>query len=428
VHDIDGGASAGGPPGILSISEGAECVVSMKKVKLWHLLCLAVCFVSALPAHPATILVLQFHNNSEYSDLDWVGESIAERLMNEFGAANEIVLDRASRAEGMQRLSLRAKALFTKATLIKLGQSLDADYICYGTYDAKLPPGDSQLRNSSIQISARFIDLRKMHDSPELSEAGKLTDLSRLEEHLAWGSLTYLEPGAKFALQQFMAPQKLTRVDAEESYVRGLLSSDKEQQQKWLAQALVLDRQFTAPAFELGQLALERKDWHQAIRWFQRIPARDPKYTEARFKMGLSAYSAGNYGASVDYFREIAKTVPLNEVYNNLAAAESRLNLPAAIDDFRRALDGDRNDTAYLFNFGLALIKNKYFDEASKRLGELVNRDSDDADARALLDRAQRHEAASADSEPLPPERLKDNFDVTAFRQLKAMLRPGTVQ
>jgi tetratricopeptide (TPR) repeat protein len=400
----------------------------MKSVKLRHLLFLAVGFLSALPIRPATILVLQFHNNSEYSDLDWVGESIAETLMNEFGAANEIVLDRASRAEGMQRLSLRAKALFTKGTLIKLGQSLDADYICYGTYDAKLPSSDSPLRNSSIQISARFIDLRKMHDSPELSEAGALTDLSRLQEHLAWGSLTYLEPRAKFTLQQFLQPQKLTRVEAEESYVRGLLSSDKEQQQKWLAQALVLDRQFTAPAFELGQLAQERKDWNQAIRWFQRIPAGNPKYAEARFKMGLSAYAAGNYAVSAEYFREVAKTVPLNEVFNNLAAAENRLNLQSAVDDFRRALDGDRNDTAYLFNLGLALVKNKYFDEASKRLGELVNRDPDDAEARALLDRAERHGAGSADSEPLPPERVKDNFDITAFRQLKAMLRPETVQ
>ena len=213
-----------------------------------------------------------------------------------------------------------------------------------------------------------------MRDSPELSEAGKLTDLSRLEEHLAWGSLTYLEPRANFALQQFMVPQKLIRVEAEESYVRGLLSSDKEQQQKWLAQALVLDRQFTAPAFELGQLlALERKDWHQAIRWFQRIPARNPKYLEARFKMGLSNYAAGNYAASADYFREVAKTVPLKEVYNNLGAAENRLNLPSAVDDFRHALDGDPNDTAYLFNLGLALVKNKYFDEASKRLEDLVN-------------------------------------------------------
>src|SRR5689334_11771357 len=132
----------------------------MNNAKLHCLPLLAVGFLSALPAHPANILVLQFHNNSQYSDLDWVGESIAETLRNEFAAANEIVLSRSSRAEGMQRLSLRSGALFTKATLIKLGQSLGADYICYGTYDAKLSPGDSQLRNSSIQIGARFIDLR----------------------------------------------------------------------------------------------------------------------------------------------------------------------------------------------------------------------------------------------------------------------------
>ncbi|MGI8962755.1 MAG: tetratricopeptide repeat protein [Bryobacteraceae bacterium] len=393
-----------------------------------HFLLLAASFLSAVPAHPAVVLVLQFHNNSEYPDLDWIGESIAERLMNEFGAANEIVLDRASRAEGMHRLSLRLRARFTTATLLKLGRTLNADYICYGTYDAKLPSVNSQLKDSSIQISARLIDLRKMHESPELSEAGKLTDLSRLEEHLAWGSLTYLDPGASFALQQFMMPQKLTRVEAEESYVRGLLSPDKEQQQKWLAQALVLDRQFTAPAFELGQLALERQDWGQASQWFQRIPARDPRYAEARFKMGLSAYAAGNYGISAEYFREVLKAVPLNEVYNNLAAAENRLNLPSAIDDFRRALDGNRNDPVYLFNLGLALIRNKYFDEASKRLGELVNRDPDDAEAHALLDRAERHEAASTNSSPLPPERLKNNFEVTAFRQVKAMIRPATVQ
>lgn len=400
----------------------------MKSVKFRNLLFLAASSLFAAPANTATVLVLQFHNNSQYSDLDWVGESIAETLMNEFGAANEIVLDRESRQEGMQRLALRPNALFTKATLIKLGQSLDTDYLCYGTYDAKLPSDDSQLKNSSIQISARFIDLRKMRDSPELSEAGKLTDLSRLEEHLAWGSLTYLEPRANFALQQFMLPQKLTRIDAEESYIRGLLSSNKDQQQKWLAQALVLDRQFTAPAFELGQLALERKDYHQAIQWFQRIPASDPKCSEARFKMGLSAYATGEYAASADYFREVAKAAPLNEVYNDLAAAENRLNLPVAVDDFRRALDGDRNDTAYLFNLSLALVKNKSFDEASKRLEELLNRDPDDAEARELLDRAERHEAASAGTGHLPPERLRDNFDVTAFRQLKAMLQPKGIK
>ncbi len=400
----------------------------VNKSRLRNALLLAVSFLLTAPVHAATVVVLQFHNNSQYSDLDWVGESLAQTLMNEFAASNEIVLDRTSRAEGMRRLSLRPGALFTKATLIKVGQALDADYICFGTYDAKLASGDTRLRDSSIQISARFIDLRKLHDSPELSEAGKLTDLSRLEEHLAWGSLKYLNPHSNFTLEQFMVPQKLIPVDAEESYIRGLLSSKEEQQEKWFAQAISLDRQFTAPAFELGKLALESKKYRQAIQWLDRISVNDPSYPQARFKMGLSAYADGDYSASANYFREVAKTVPLNEVYNNLAAAESHINVPIAVNDFRRALDGDPNDNTYLFNLGLALLRNNSFDEAVKRLQELVNRDPDDSEAHTILDLAARREAAAPTSTVLPPQRLKDNFDETAFRELRAMLQAKTTQ
>ncbi len=384
--------------------------------------------VFASSARPATVLVLQFHNISQYSDLNWVGESVAETLMNEFGAANQIVFDRDSRAEAMRRLSLRSDAVFTKATLIRLAQTLDADYLCYGTYDAKLSPDDSELKNSSIQVTARFIDLRKMHDGPELAEAGKLSGLSKLEEHLAWQSLRYLEPGANAQLDAFMAPEKLIRLDAEESYTRGLLSTNKEQQQKWFAQAAALDPRFSSPAFELGKLALKRKEYRQAIEWFQHIGPKDARYAEARFKMGLSAYGASDYAAAVSYFREVAKIIPLNEVYNNLGAAENRLNQAVAIDDFRRALDGDQNDPIYLFNLGAALLKNNYFDEASKRLQAALDHDANDDEARTLLDRAQRRQESPADGKNLAPERLKANFDETAFRQLKAMIQPKSLE
>ncbi len=389
-------------------------------------LCFALAFGSS--ARAATVLVLQFHNTSPYSDLNWVGESVAETLMNEFGAANQIVFDRDSRAEALHRLSLRSDAVFTKATLIRLAQTLDADYLCYGSYDAKLPPDDSQLKNSSIQVTARFIDLRKMHDGPELGEAGKLSELSRLEEHLAWQSLKYLEPRTNAQLDAFMAPEKLIRLDAEESYVRGLLSTNKEQQQKWFAQAAALDPRFSSPAFELGKLALKRKEYRQAMQWLQHIGPSDARYAEARFNMGLSAYGAGDYTAAVSYFREVAKIIPLNEVYNNLGAAENRLNQPVAIDDFRRALDGDQNDPIYLFNLGAALLKNNYFDEASKRLQAVVDRNADDDEARTLLSRAERRQTGSPDSKSLAAERLKDNFDETAFRQLKAMIQPKSLK
>lgn len=376
------------------------------------------------PANSATVLVLQFHNSSQFSDLNWVGESASETLRGEFSNANQIVFDRDSLSKAMQRLSLRPGADFTKATLIRLGQALGADYVCYGSYEATLPPGDSQLKDSSIRLVAHYLDLRKLHEGPDLSEAGKLSDLSRLEEHLAWQSLKYLAPGANWAVEDFLSPKKFTRLDAEESYIRGLLSSNNEQQQKWFLQAVVLDPHFISPAFELGKLLLGRKDYRQALQWLGRVPATDSRYADARFKMGLSAYELGDYNASAGYFRDVLKQFPMNEVYNNLGAAESQLNLSAAADDFKHALDGDPNDPVYLFNLGAALLRVNSFDEAARRLQAVVDRDADDNEAQALLDRAHSHQTTDPGNKPSAQPRLKSNFDETAFRQLKAMLQP----
>jgi tetratricopeptide (TPR) repeat protein len=375
-------------------------------------------------AQSATVLVLQFHNDSQHSDLNWVGESIAETLRVEFSANDQIILSRDSRAEGLRRLGLRPDAQFTKATVIKLGQSLDVDYVCYGSYDATLPPGDTELRNSSLQIAARFIDLRKMRDGPQLSEAGKLTDLSRLQEHLAWQSLKFLEPGANLPAEQFMTYQKFIRLDAQESYVRGLLSSSGEQQKKWFTQANIIDPHFVGPIFELGKLAYEQKDYRQAVVWFGRVPANDARYTDARFRMGLSAYNVSDYTGAANYFREVAKTVPLNEVYNNLGAAEGQMGLSSAVIDLRKATEGDPNDMVYRFNLGAALLHANSFDEAVSMLQAVIDHDADDTQARALLDRARRHESSPSNARPLAPPRLKQNFDETAYRQLKAMLQP----
>lgn len=378
----------------------------------------------SMPAAPATVLVLPFHNNSQYSDLNWVGESISETLKAELGGFDEIVFDRDSVRKGMDQLSLRPDASFTKATLIRLGQTLDADYICYGSYDASLPVGDSQLKDSSVQVTSRFIDLRKLHEGPNVTEAGKLADLSRLEHHLAWEALKYLQPGQNLTLDRFMAPGKVVPLEAEESYIRGLLSNDKDQQQKWFAQALVLDPHFTSPAFELGVIDLSQKDYRQALHWFGQIPAADRRYPEARFKMGLSAYGIGDYDSAATSFRELAKSFPMSEVFNNLGAAEAQLGSPAAMDDLKRALDGDPNNPTYLFNLGLALLKNNSFDEAARRLQIVADRKPNDTEARTLLDRARTREAWVPGGKPATVERVVVTFDATAFRQLKAMVQP----
>ena len=377
----------------------------------------------AQPGKAVSVLVIQFHNASQYPDLNWVGESISEKLRSDFNERNEIAFGRESRNEALRRLSVRSGADYTKATLIRLGQSLDADYICYGSFDANLPSGSAALKNASLQISAHILDLRKLHDGPDLAEAGKLVDLARMEEHLAWQFLHTLDDSVNLPFEQFLTSAKLTRLDAEESYIRGLLSPNREQQVKWLRQAATLDRKFVSPAYELGKLSFQSKNLRDAVLWLQRVPPDDFRYPDARFRLGLAACALNDYGSATSYFREVAKAYPLNEVYNNLAVAESHLNQPGAADDFRKAIEGDPNDPTYRFNLGGFLLQNNRFDEAEKSFEAALSHDPDDGEARNLLGEAQRHELNQGRKGPAA-QRLKGNFDATAFRQLKAVVQP----
>jgi tetratricopeptide (TPR) repeat protein len=375
-------------------------------------------------AQSATVLVLRFNNGSQFSELNWVGESVAETLRAEFGEANQIVIDRGAGLDGMKRLGLRPEADFTKASIIRLSQTLEADLVIYGSYDVKLPAGVTQLRDGDISINAQAIDLRKLQNAPDISEAGKLSELSKYKEHLAWAALGYLVPGSHATFEQFMTGRKLTPLDAEESYIHGLLSPDKEHQQKWFLQAANLDPQFVSPAYELGKVYLERKEPRQTLKWLARVPASDARYLEARFRMGIAAYQLSDFSAAVGYFKEVANVMPLHEVYNNLAAAEDQINAPAAIDDFRRALDSDPADVSYLFNLGAALLRRNFFDEAKQKLQAVIDHSPDDTEADGLLAQAEAHQVSPPGAKPLAPARLKTAMDSMAFRQLKAMLQP----
>ncbi len=379
-------------------------------------------FLIALPAQSATVLILRFHNASEFPDLSWVGESVSEVLSSELSATDLIVINRETRSEAMKRLSLRAEADYTKATVIRIGQTVDADYVIYGSYTATADGAGKDLRDSQMSITAHLMDLRHFHDGPEVSEAGKLADLARLEEHLAWQNIKFLDPVSDPKIEAFLAPQKLIRVDAQESYVRGLLSSNRDQRQKWFMQAVNVDARFISPSMELGKLLWEKKDYRGALQAFQKVPAADARYPEARFRMGLCAYNAGDFTAAAGFFREVAKTMPLNEVYNNLAAAEAALNQPAALDDFRKAFEGDPNDSVYAFNLGLALLRQNQYPEAIKHLTAAAESDTSNEDAETLLTLAEDKTEFPAGTKAPVPVRLKMNFDATAFRELKAML------
>ena len=114
--------------------------------------------------------------------------------------------------------------------------------------------------------------------------------------------------------------------------------------------------------------------------------------------------------------------MPLNEVYNNLGAAQSRRNLPEAVDSFQKALDGDSSDPVYHFNVGCALWKQGRVNEAADRFRAVLDRDAQDQEAKTMLGRCLRGVPPKPAELKETLERIKTNYEETAYRQLKSLL------
>src|SRR5437899_2627112 len=80
-------------------------------------------------ARADTVLVVPFFNVSGSANLDWVGESIAETVRESLLERGVLALDREDRQEAFRRLSIRPYALLTRASVIKLGEALDAGQV-----------------------------------------------------------------------------------------------------------------------------------------------------------------------------------------------------------------------------------------------------------------------------------------------------------
>ena len=373
-----------------------------------------------------TVAVLPLFNRNEAAapNLDWIGESAAETIHESMSSAGLMVLARDDRQEVYRRLSVRGGPVLTKATVLKIGETLDAGEVVFGDFDVAPDATGARTLKSNLTIAVHLIDLRKLHEFPPIELSGPLEDLSRLEMKAAWMLLRELAPDRTGTEDDFMRARPAARVESMESYVRALMAPDQEQQIKLFSQAARLDEHFSQPGFQLGRIYFQRKEYKTAEQWLPKVSRGDPHYMEASFLMGICRYHDGDFDGAIQEFRMVLEEVPLNEVFNNLGAALSRKNDPAAVDNFKKALEGDEADPDYWFNVGFALWKKGDFQRAADDFRAVLDRSKNDQDATYFLGRSLRGDGPRA-GEPRSEgrERIKTTFEDSAFRQLQAELK-----
>jgi tetratricopeptide (TPR) repeat protein len=369
-----------------------------------------------------TALVLPFFNHSSSANLDWVGESIAESVHDALATEGVLTLDRDDRLEGYRRLSLRPGAELTLASVIKVGEALDAGKVIYGEYEVTNAPGAAS--KGDLRVIARVVDLRHPHLDDPLTESAPLEDLAKLQARLGWQILKTLRPNTAIGEAEFVAARPAVRLDAVESYIRGLMAASPEQQHRFFTQAARLDELYSQPCFRLGKLYWEKKDYRVAAGWLQRVDRSDPHYYESRYFLGLCRYSTGDFKEAEKALQEVANSVPLNEVFNNLGAAQSRLGeFPAAIESFRKAIEGDSADPDYHFNLGYALWRSGQYEAAVASFRASLDRQPNDTEATTFLGIALKGQGQRpGDLRTEGRQRLKSEYEEAAYRQLRAEL------
>lgn len=373
-----------------------------------------------------TIAVLPLFNldESKSSNLDWIGESVAETIREALSSGGLLVLPREDREEVYRRLSLRKGVVLTKASVLKIGEALDAGQIIFGELHvdgADLPTTNLK---SNLHIAVHVIDLKKLHEGPGFTNDGPLENLSQMETQLAWMILHRLAPESAPSEEAFLHDRAPVRVEAMENYVRGLMASNTEQKIKLFTQAAKLDEHFSQPNFQLGRLAFGKKDYKTAGQWLAKVTKGDSHFLEAAFLRGICRYHEGDFDAAADQFRMVANEIPLNEVFNDLGAALSRKNDASATEQFNKALDGDQGDPDYWFNVGYSLWKQGKFDLAAANFRAVLDRSPSDQEATTMLGYCLKMEGPRAgDPRSEGRERLKTTFEDSAFRQLQAELK-----
>ena len=330
-------------------------------------------------------VVLPFANAGAPSKLDWLGEGLEELTIERLTAAGEQVYSHAGRAAELERYGLPSGSTFSRATMLRLAEDLDADYVIYGKYAAK---------GTTLTVEMRVLRMDPLALRPPIQESGRLESLMELHTRLLWRTLSSGNGHYALSLADFTKRQRPLRMDAFEQYARGLQSSDPEARLAQLHEAVRLEPEWLDPIFALGEAYFSKKDYNAALAWFFKIPKAYDRYAEALFFSGVCRLQLNQADLAEQDFHTLQETLKnptangadLPEVLNDLAIAQARQGKQAAAQaSLRRAADLAPGEDDYSFNLGLLALQSDDAGAAADYFREAAEREPDSAEDRALL-------------------------------------------
>jgi len=375
------------------------------------------------------LLVLPFDNRTGQPSLEWIREAAPELLSSRFRSAGFDPMSRADRLYALDHLGLPQGFQPSRASSLKLAQTLDADSIVVGSYITD---------GAGIVAEARLVDVPHLRMGEAVTARGDMRNMIDVFDSLAWKLTRQLDPRLSVAEETFVAAGKGINLTAFEQYIRGIAEPDQAERQRHLDQAVKLSPGFGPAWMALGRENYNSQQYEQAASAYAKVDKNDADGLEAAYYRGLSLLFSGDYAGAEKAFGDVARILPLAEVENNEGVAVSRQGHDGT-DLFIKAEADDPNSADYHFNLAVTLKRHGQVPGALNELTQCLRLRPGDAEALALQT-AWQHPGAKpatpppasavgadvaspdADATPDPLERIVRTFDAAAFRQAAQML------
>lgn len=373
------------------------------------------------------LLVLPYENKTGQANLDWIGEAVPEVLNQRLASAGFLPISRIDRQYALSHLGLPMNFQPSRATAIRIAETLDADYVIFGSYS---------LQGQRFNTSTQILDINSLHLSQPLQQEADMTRLLQVLNSTAWRVARALDPHYSVAENTFVAAGADLRLDGFENYIRGLVDPNAADRIRHLKEAVQINPKYSSAWLALGLAYFGDQQYDLASAALGHLPKSDPNALLAEFYRGLAFFYTGNYAKAEDAFGFIAGQLPLSEVLNNEGVAQSRRGQDGS-SLFRQAIANDPADADYDFNLAVSLNRKGDHAGALAAINQALKLRPQDSEALAFAAHVrslpQSEQPAASTFTPPPPspalaavdpaatsgplERIKRNFNDASFRQ-----------
>ena len=359
------------------------------------------------------ILVLPFDNHSGNAALDWIGDSFPDTLNQRLSSSGFLTITREDREYALDHLGLPPGFRPTRATTLRIAQTLDADFVIVGSYT---------VGGSKLQVQAQIVRVNQLRMSAPIADSSDLSRLYDVENATAWKIAREIDPQFAVAEATFLSASAGVPLSAFENYIRGVEATSQIERLKRLSAAVAESPTYTQAVLALGKAQFAARDYDRAAITLAKVPLADRHALEARFYLGLARFNSAKYADAEQAFAFVATRLPLPEIVNNQAVAISRQGRDASAL-FQRAVAADPNDADYHYNLAVSLLRRHDATDAKREVDAALRLRKGDAEAQQMRDQLARGgtivpvSAGADDAGFAPLERIRRTYSETSFRQ-----------